>query len=67
MERERLLEIITGEKEPNFVSEREYCIIDKCLVLINSLESEKKVLRFMIDNGLGDEDMRNDITYPHEL
>jgi len=23
--------------------------------------------QFMQDNGLGDEDMKNDITYPHEV
>ena len=33
--------------------------------LVNfSLEEENKRLKFMIDNGLGWEDMKNDITYP---
>lgn len=40
MTRERLLEILTGEKEPLFVSKMEYVIIDKCLLIINSLEEE---------------------------
>jgi len=29
--------------------------------------NEIKKLKFMIDNGLGWEDMRNDITMPHEI
>jgi len=38
MEKDRLLEIITGEKQPKFVNERENCIIDKCLEIINNPE-----------------------------
>jgi len=34
---------------------------------INKLKEENKKLKFMIENGLGWEDMKNDITYPHEL
>jgi len=34
---------------------------------IERLKEENKKLKFMIDKGLGWEDMRNDITYPHEL
>lgn len=34
---------------------------------INELKEENRKLRFMIDNGLGYEDMKNDITYPNEL
>ena len=29
-----------------------------------SLKKENEKLRFMVDNGLGPEDMENDITYP---
>jgi len=43
MKRERLLEIITGEKEPRFVSDREYCIIDKCLEQINHFETLSEI------------------------
>jgi hypothetical protein len=35
-----LLRKITGTEEPRFVNEREYCIIDKCLVIINDRELE---------------------------
>ena len=35
--------------------------------LIDPLQEEIKRLRFMIDNGLGWEDMKNDITMPHEI
>ena len=34
---------------------------------IERLSEENKKLRFMIDKGLGWEDMRNDIIMPHEL
>jgi primosomal protein N' len=34
---------------------------------IEKLEAENKLLAFMFENGLGEEDMMNDITYPHEL
>jgi len=32
-----------------------------------TLKEDKKKLEFMIENGLGWEDMKNDITMPHEL
>lgn len=34
-----------------------------------SVHSEKriKLLEFMVENGLGEQDMQNDIIYPHEL
>lgn len=38
MEKDILIEIITGEKKPRFVNERENCIIDKCLEIINNPE-----------------------------
>ena len=31
---------------------------------IKSLEERNKKLQFMVDNGLGEEDMKDDITYP---
>jgi hypothetical protein len=34
---------------------------------IEKLEAENKLLAFMVENGLGEQDMLNDITYPHEL
>ena len=37
------------------------------LALNIDLKEKNKKLKFMIDNGLGWEDMKNDITYPHEL
>lgn len=37
------------------------------LIKIAKLEADNKVLRFMVDNGLGEEDMFDDITYPHEI
>ena len=37
------------------------------LLKIQKLEADNKLLNFMIENGLGEEDMINDITYPHEL
>ena len=32
-----------------------------------NLKEEVKQLKFMIENGLGWEDMKNDISMPHEL
>ena len=37
------------------------------LLKIKKLEADNKLLKFMVENGLGEEDMMNDITYPHEL
>jgi len=37
------------------------------LLKIERLEADNKLLNFMVENGLGEEDMINDITYPHEL
>jgi len=37
------------------------------LLKIKKLEADNKLLNFMVENGLGEEDMMNDITYPHEL
>ena len=34
------------------------------LLKIERLEAENELLNFMVDNGLGEEDMMNDITYP---
>ncbi len=39
MKKEDLLEIITGEKQPKFVNERENNIVDKCLDIINKSET----------------------------
>ena len=44
MKREDLLYKLTGTETPLFISERENVIIDKCLNLINDLESEVKNL-----------------------
>jgi hypothetical protein len=40
--------------------------VNETKLIIAKLETIDK-LQFMIDNGLGPEDMINDITYPHEL
>ncbi len=40
MEKQTLLYKITGTEEPKFVSEREMCIIDKCLKVINNIETD---------------------------
>jgi len=32
-----------------------------------NLRTQNKKLKFMVENGLGEDDMKNDITYPHEL
>jgi DNA polymerase III delta prime subunit len=37
------------------------------LLKIERLEADNKLLNFMVENGLSEEDMINDITYPHEL
>jgi len=37
------------------------------LLKIQKLEAENKLLAFMVENGLGEQDVLNDITYPHEL
>ena len=50
-------------------------IRDKLTPLINQFKEEVcedrnekiKKLEFMIENGLGWKDMKNDITYPHEI
>lgn len=34
---------------------------------IEKLEAENKLLAFMVENGLGEEDMKNDITLPQEI
>lgn len=39
MKRETLLYKLTGTEEPMFITEREDCIINKCLELINERES----------------------------
>jgi phosphoglycerate-specific signal transduction histidine kinase len=36
-------------------------------VSVEALEKEIKQLKYMIDNGLGWEDMINDIKYPNEI
>jgi hypothetical protein len=40
MKKENLLYKLTGTETPKFINERENVIIDKCLNLINNLESE---------------------------
>lgn len=50
---------------------------DKVLKIINDnsalrakvekLEKENEFLRFMVENGLGEEDLKNDITLPNEI
>ena len=40
MKKEELLQILTGVENPQFVTERENVIIDKCLSLINNLEKQ---------------------------
>ena len=37
------------------------------LIKIEKLEADKKLLNFMVENGLGEDDMLNDITLPQEL
>jgi len=44
MTKEVLLYKITGTETPKFVSEREMCIIDKCLIIINEKDDEIKEL-----------------------
>lgn len=34
---------------------------------IDKLEKENEWLKFMVDNGLGEEDLRNDITMPKDI
>jgi len=36
------------------------------LLKVKKLEADKKLLSFMVENGLGEEDMIDDITYPCE-
>ena len=40
MKRDNLLYKLTGTETPKFITERENVIIDKCLRLINDLESD---------------------------
>lgn len=40
MEKQHLLYLITGTESPRFVSEREMCVVDICLKLINDREEE---------------------------
>ncbi len=42
-------------------------VLDEANKLILSLTEDVRKLRFMIDNGLGWEDIRDDIIYPHEI
>jgi hypothetical protein len=45
-----------------------YLVTHRALQMkIEKLEAENKLLTFMVENGLGEDDMLNDITYPHEL
>ena len=37
------------------------------LMKIEKLEADKKLLSFMVENGLGEDDMLNDVTLPQEL
>lgn len=41
---------ITGTETPKFVTEREQCIMDKCLVKINELEQTIEELERIYDN-----------------
>lgn len=34
---------------------------------VQKLEADNKLLNFMVENGLGEDDMMNDITYPCEI
>ncbi len=34
---------------------------------VEKLEKENEWLRFMVDNGLGEDDLKNDITLPQEI
>jgi len=76
MKREDLLYKLTGTETPLFISERENVIIDKCLNLINDLESEVKNLdislvskRSELLNGLLDFADKKFLTteYKHDL
>ncbi len=50
MKKEDLLEKITGEKHPKFVNERENVIIEKCLTIINNLETNIPTLDYWMLN-----------------
>jgi len=34
---------------------------------VEKLEKENEYLKFMIENGLGEDDLKNDITLPHDI
>ena len=34
---------------------------------VEKLEKENEFLRFMVENGLGEDDLKNDITLPHDI
>lgn len=67
MKKERLHYLLTGTENPTFLLKREDSIIDQCLEIINTKEDRIKKLEFMIKNGLGPEDMVDDISPMHEI
>ena len=48
MEKNILLEKLTGEKKPLFMTDREKVIFDKCLNIINDLEAQIEKLRLSV-------------------
>jgi len=56
----------TGVSLSNNTAEAMLKIIDDMESEIKQLEEKQKKYEYMIENGLGYEDMINDITYPNE-
>jgi hypothetical protein len=57
----------TGVALSNDTAEAMLKIINDMESEIKQLEEKTKKYEFMIENGLGEEDMKNDITMPHEF
>jgi len=44
------------------------CVTNSALrAKVEKLEKENEFLKFMVDNGLGEDDLKNDITLPHDI
>lgn len=56
-----------GVSLSNETAEAMLKIINDMEMEIKTLEEKNKKYKFMIENGLGFEDMINDITMPHEI
>ena len=67
MKTKRLYYLLSGKEKPLTLTKREISIIDQCLGIINNKEDQIKKLEFMIKNGLGPEDMVDDISPMHEI